>query len=286
MGTAGPGTVTSGGDGGTGGDRRRRLALGLLAVYLAVFLVQGWANGSSMAADLADAGVAVPRRHVWIWEWSSIALWLALSPVLWRLVAAVRPPRFGWPATLALHLLATVVVSHLHVAGAVTLREAAYALEGADYDFGPWWPRWLYEYRKDLATYVLLAVFMAVGQHLLARAGEAEPLSAEPGEPVLRVPDGPVTRHIPAGEIEHVAAAGNYVELDWRGRALLHRATLAAVEAELGDRFVRIHRGRLVRRDAVRAVAVNQAGDFEVELASGARLKGSRRYRAGVQPLN
>jgi len=54
---------------------------------------------------------------------------------------------------------------------------------------------------------------------------------------------------------------------------------LSAVEAELGDAFLRIHRGRLVRRAAIRRIETDKSGDFTVELASGASLRGSRRYR-------
>src|SRR3546814_4351013 len=87
--------------------------------------------------------------------------------------------------------------------------------------------------------------------------------------------DGSVTHHLPIDEIEHVAAAGNYVEIAWRGERLLHRATLNAVEAELGPAFARIHRSRLVRRAAVRRVVNHKSGDFEVEMESGAMPIGS-----------
>ncbi|WP_257551433.1 LytTR family DNA-binding domain-containing protein [Sphingopyxis sp. DBS4] len=89
---------------------------------------------------------------------------------------------------------------------------------------------------------------------------------------------------MPVDEIEHVAAAANYVEITWRGQTLLHRATLTAIESELAAAgFVRIHRSRLVRRDAVRRVVTLKSGDFDVEMASGAMLRGSRRYRGNVE---
>jgi DNA-binding LytR/AlgR family response regulator len=60
----------------------------------------------------------------------------------------------------------------------------------------------------------------------------------------------------------------------------LHRATLAAVEAELGAGFVRVHRSRLVRRAAIRRIETDRSGDFTMTLASGAVARGSRRFRA------
>ncbi|WP_309605928.1 LytTR family DNA-binding domain-containing protein [Phenylobacterium sp.] len=43
--------------------------------------------------------------------------------------------------------------------------------------------------------------------------------------------------------------------------------------------FVRIHRSRLVRRDAVATVESRPTGDFRVRLRDGRELAGSRRYR-------
>ena len=95
--------------------------------------------------------------------------------------------------------------------------------------------------------------------------------------------DGPTRVSVPIHEIESLAAAGNYVELAWAGRSLLHRATLAGMEEELGDGFVRVHRGLIVRADAIRTVQVERSGDFAIDLASGATVRGSRRYRDNLR---
>ena len=87
----------------------------------------------------------------------------------------------------------------------------------------------------------------------------------------------------PIDEIEHVGAAGNYVEIAWRGERLLHRATLLGIEADLGPAFARIHRSRLVRKGAVRRVVTHKSGDFDVEMDSGDTLRGSRRYRGNLE---
>ncbi|MGN6376775.1 MAG: LytR/AlgR family response regulator transcription factor, partial [Sphingomonas sp.] len=116
----------------------------------------------------------------------------------------------------------------------------------------------------------------------IARA--ATPAVAPSATPMLPVPDGAVTHSVPLDEIESVTAAANYVEIAWGDRRLLHRATLAALEEQLGDGFVRIHRSRLVRRAAVRRIEGDKSGDFTVELASGAQLRGSRRYRDRLHP--
>ena len=64
---------------------------------------------------------------------------------------------------------------------------------------------------------------------------------------------------------------------------ILHRATLAAIEAQLGPGFARVHRSRLVRRDAVRELRTLNSGDFELVLSDGRVIAGSRRYRDRLQ---
>jgi DNA-binding LytR/AlgR family response regulator len=176
-----------------------------------------------------------------------------------------------------LHALATVPVSLVHVAAMVAIRKLAYAASGGSYDFGDWPSELLYEYRKDVATYLMVLAFVAFAQWLLARP-EPQPEAAE----VLLVPDGSVTHRVPVDAIDWAASAGNYVEIAWGRRRLLHRSTLAALAERLGPGFVRIHRGRIVRRAAVERIETDRSGDFTVTLADGTELRGSRRYRASL----
>jgi len=258
------------------GAQRRILAM-LAGGFLVVIVVIMIANATSMISDFAAAGIPITSAHVWLMEASSIAIWLLLIPLIWWSVAQLW--RSGWPwwAMVLVVVAATVPLSVLHVAGMVAIRKLVYALQGEAYRFtvGGSVNPWLYEYRKDVATILQFVGLAALGQWLIARAASPP----ETGPTMLAVNDGAVTHLVPIDEIESVGAAGNYVEIVWGPRTLLHRATLAAVEAELGDAFLRIHRGRLVRRAAVRQIATDKSGDFTVELASGATLRGSRRYR-------
>lgn len=275
---------TSGGWRGLNGAQRRIVG-GFAAIFLVVVVLILIANAESSITDLAAAGASVPAHLVWSWEWTSMIGWLSLYPVLWWAVARVRPPRVPWPAVVVAAVLGSVAASAWHIGTMVTLRHLYYAATDAGtyrFDALPG-NRLLYEYRKDVATYLQFVAMAAVVQWLVARA--ATPLGQAPadGQRFLAVADGAVTHRLPVGEIEQASAAGNYVELRWQGRTLLHRATLAAVESELGEAFVRIHRSRLIRRDAVRRVTVDKSGDFTVTLASGEEARGSRRYRAGIE---
>jgi hypothetical protein len=79
-------------------------------------------------------------------------------------------------------------------------------------------------------------------------------------------------------QIDWVSAAGNYVELHAGTRTIVHRSSLSSVEAELaGHGFVRIHRSRLVRRDAVARVRPHN-----VLLRDGTSLPVGKRYRSAL----
>lgn len=274
------GAGTSGGECGASGDavRRRRIAWLVLAAALFI-LVESIANVGSTIDDMAKAGLTPVTWKVWTWQVSSVVTWVALAAPLWWLIARARPPRFSWPAAVAIHAAATLPVSLVHVGAMVAMRKLAYLLAtGEDYDFGGGgFTVLLYEYRKDVATYLMVAAFLAYAQWLLAR-----PAPAPAGPRVLEVADGSVTHRVPVEAIDWAAAAGNYVEIAWGPRTLLHRSTLAALAEQLGPGFARIHRGRIVRREAVRSVETDRSGDFTVTLASGATLRGSRRYREGL----
>lgn len=261
---------------------QRRLALILGGGFLVILLAVMIANAESTMSDLALAGRHETKAHVWVWEVTSIVAWLTVAPAICWLIRHLRPPRFSWAVVLLLIVLASVPLSLAHMALMTVLRKLYYAAEGGQYLFlnrlsNPI----LYEFRKDFASYLQFAGLIAIAQWLLARAGETKDMPASPR--TLKVVDGAVSHQIPVDEIDHVNAAGNYVELAWLGRTLLHRATLAAVAAELGSGFVQIHRSRLVRRAAVRRVETDRSGDFTVTLADGTSLRGSRRYRDSMQ---
>lgn len=81
-------------------------------------------------------------------------------------------------------------------------------------------------------------------------------------------------------EIRWVEAADNYVRVHARGRELLVRGTLGALETRLEPHgFLRIHRSRLVHPDRVRALRPLPGGETELELDDGTRLVAARAQR-------
>jgi hypothetical protein len=274
------GIGTSGGSAGTGGISPVLLRTLLLGAFFAYAMIQMTTDVYSILADYERAGNPVPSWQVWTREGSSVvALFILFVPIWWA-VGRFRPPAMALPLALAAHAATTVPFSLAHVGMMVAIRKAIFRLAGESYTFFHDFPaELLYEYRKDVATYAQIALTVLLIQWLVSRY--ATPPAAAPASEAISVSDGAVIHRVPIDEVDSVEAAGNYVELAWQGRTLLHRATLASMEEMLAAHgFVRIHRSRLVRRGAVRRVETNQSGDFAVELESGARLRGSRRYRS------
>lgn len=268
---------TSGGGGGMNGTQRR--IAWLFAIGFAVILVFiVIADAESMLSEFRLQGVPETATHVWIWEATSVTAWLSAMPAIWWMIARARPPYLSWGKAAAILAIGVVLASAWHIGAMVALRKLAYAVRGEEYRFFGIIPqRLLYEFRKDVPTYLQFCAVAALAQWAIARA--ATTAEADPAARTLAVNDGAVTHHVPLDEIERIAAAGNYIEIAWGPRTLLQRSTLAAAEAEIGDGFVRVHRGLIVRRDAVRRIETDKSGDFTLTLASGAEVRGSRRYR-------
>lgn len=272
--------VTSGGGSGTSGGAAARWERLVLAGFAAFAAVNAVANTQTAEADRARFGLPALGWEVWLWELSSFA---AFALLLWPVLAGVRRlAAMRWPAALALLALGSVAFSLLHVLTMLGVRQLGYAVVGETYDFFHGRPLavLVYEYRKDVMAYAGLVGLLLLVRRLAADAAPASVAAPAPAAPArIEVRDGARTVWLDPAELVLAEAAGNYVELHLaRGGTLLHRTTLAALEAELTG-FVRIHRSRLVRRAAVAEIRSTPSGDFELMLEGGRMVTGSRRFR-------
>jgi len=246
-----------------------------LAVTAAVMAVVLSFNALNVGDEWARNGRPLELWEPFVWEGSSGLIFLSLAPLILALTRRVWPIDRPLISKLAIHLVAAVGVSLVHVLGIGAIRWLAYAAVRRRYDaLGPL-RDWPYELRKDVLIYVGLVAVYVVWRKLRERPGDPA-ATAE----VLEVRDGARRHFVPLAEVAWIEAAGNYVELHRGGPGLLHRASLAEMERRLRSAgFVRIHRSRLVRREAVAAVESKPTGDFVVRLRDGRELAGSRRYR-------
>ena len=253
--------------------REDLLFTGVAAAVIAVFL---YFNALNIADEYARSGHPVAFWEPMVWEGTSGLFFLAASPAITAFTRRFWPTRAPWPRKIAAHAAFAFVVSFVHVLVIGVSRWAIYRAVG-DY-YGPLGPLgdWPYEMRKDLLVYVSIVAVYVVWRTLRARVTPVAPPLAE----VLEVRDGARRHFVPLAEVVWVEAAGNYVELHRGGGGLLYRASLAEMQRRLETAgFVRIHRSRLVRREAVAAVESKPTGDFVVRLRDGGELAGSRRYR-------
>ena len=275
-------------------DRHRVLYVYLaLAVYL---FINNTINAVSVWEDYNRGGPAsIQLWEPFVWEYTSALSVLALFPFL--LFAFRRnPPRlthFG--QLLGWHLLATLVFSAAHVILMVLLRKLAYALDGGNYNFGPWLPEFWYEYRKDAWGYAIYFSMYHVFRLAYSRLKGEASLIAE-NEPATNSPTAPaVPQHflvkkldkeflIRVADIEWIESSGNYVNLHSRGRIYPLRGTLTTIAERLAPAgFSRIHRGLVVNHNAIEHISIQPSGDGEVQLQSGKLLNLSRRYRDGFK---
>jgi hypothetical protein len=271
--------VTDGGRDVTSGGGRRHSSTFAWLAFAAIGAVSAAVTALSVIDDRVRVGRPVEPWEPWTWELTSLAAWLLLAPLVFAAAARLRPPRLGWPAALAAHAGASVLVSLCHVGLMVGLRHAAYAAAGSAYGGGGPGDVLIYEYRKDLVTYTALVLLFV----LIERLRQPPPAQPPSGEARVEVRDGSRTVWLAPADIEWAQAAGNYVELHGAFGTLLHRRTLTALEQELEPHgFRRIHRSRIIRATAVRVVETRPTGDFDVILASGERIAGSRRFRERI----
>ncbi len=114
-----------------------------------------------------------------------------------------------------------------------------------------------------------------------------ELLAADRDLPVVRLPirDGDRLHLVPIDEIEWIEAADYYVLVHAGPKTHLHRESLQRLEAMLDDRFVRIHRSRLVNRRRIRELRRQGRRDLVVVLDTGAELPVARSQHALVRAL-
>ncbi|MDG2522212.1 LytTR family DNA-binding domain-containing protein [Caulobacter segnis] len=107
--------------------------------------------------------------------------------------------------------------------------------------------------------------------------------STQPAAEGLWIRNGAAASFVGYGEIDWIAAAGDYAEIHAGARSRLTDQSLTALADVLpAAEFARIHRSAIVRLDRVRRIQGVGRGDAEVELRDGRRLRLSRRFRSGL----
>jgi hypothetical protein len=259
------------------------------AAVAAIAFTIGVVNALSAAQEAAWRGKPYDLGRPLFWEMSSIVTIVLIAPLL---LVAVRRMRMGsrWIWRVGLAIGAIVAFSALHIAGMVAIRKGAMWLLGSSYDFHLSATTLIYEFRKDVATCLLIGSVL----WLIDSRREAQPPQPSAPEPPGTSPhtvwlrDGTTRIRIQPGDIVWISSAGNYVEYSLaNGTNHLVRGTLAAAESQLARfNLARVHRTRLANLGRVTGVDMKPSGDFELTLDTGQTVQGSRRYRDAVASLD
>ena len=264
----------------------------IYAGVAAIAIVIGIVGALSTADDIARRGGVYDISKPLLWDMTSIAVIILLTPALLAIVRRIRrEPALA--VRIALSIATIVIFSAVHITGMVGLRKFIMFLAGGSYDFRLSLAIVLYEFRKDVVTCILIGG----GMWLMDIRREAQrvlqvvappPAANPPSTPqTIWLRDGTRSVRIEPRDILWISSAGNYIEYSLAdGSNQLIRGTLAAAENEL-SRFnlARIHRTRLANLDRVTGVQSKPSGDFDLTFDSGHTVSGSRRYKSAVASL-
>ena len=273
----------------------RKVAVWQMVFFAGLLIAVAVSNTFSTIADMQRGGMDIAWWKPATWEFSSVSLnWVLVFAIAWWL------KRFpfnaaGWWRSLPAHILFTLPYSLVHVGGMVGIRKLVYAAMGQSYDFGAWWPNWLYEYRKDLVGYIIivagLSAFRIYGLWIDARHRSAAPETTPPESDAPQL-ERLVVRKLnrefilSIGDIDRIEADGNYVTVYVKGDSYPLRESLVTLEKRLDQKhFARVHRGHIVNIDRIREIQPWDHGDYRIVLKDGSFVNFSRRYRSRLNHL-
>ena len=138
----------------------------------------------------------------------------------------------------------------------------AFDLEAVDYVLKPVTPERLER-----------AVSRAVSRRSIRERGEAEWLSE------FWVPYRSELLRIAAADVDRIDAERDYVRLHVGPRSYLLLQTVSGLEARLDpERFIRLHRSTILRRDRIRGLRHDGLGVWSAELEDGSQVRIGRTY--------
>ena len=239
----------------------------------------------SSATELQRANSGFPIGKVMLFEMTGYLSFLSLFPLIAWLVSRATPGQHPWRQVIPLHLAASLGVAILHICLFIALRKALVPVfYGEPYIFTDNLLRdFIYEYRKSLLAYCIVAFAITFGRELAQKSRELSAAREDAKKSHrLTLKCGGRSIFVAADDIIWAKSASNYVEVKTPTAQHLARATLGSIERQLGDagaKAVRVHRSWIVNTDHISRIDPTGEGDVKIEMKDGAVVPGSRRYR-------
>jgi hypothetical protein len=244
-----------------------RLGLGAWALFILATCAYCLLHQAFVSAVRPDIGRTVMLA---LREWG---VWAMLAPWALREFRCIDLTAGAWNATL----LRCIVLAFV-AACVPTLIDQLTDERSLGSSLALFWPR-------NFAMAVLLYFVWRVFRRPADARPASTPSSEAPEPPrTLLVSKGADQCLIRVDDIQHVSAAGNYVDICARNQRYLLRATMADLEDLLPlDSFVRIHRSHIVRVGEIERIRIERSGSGTVHLRGGSKLAISRSYRAQLK---
>lgn len=264
---------------------RRPIEIGFWLVFFCIIFVS-----ETMVAimDSYRYGADTNSWEIASWEGTSIIVLLLLIPLIVYLDSRIPWRWSNLKVAVPAHVLFSLIFSILHVGMMVGMRKLIYFLNDSYYDFGSIFEQFFYEYLKDARAYAIILAIIYLYRHIVLRLqGEASLLevsetSNQNDSQSDRILVKKLGREflIKVIDIEHIEAAGNYVNLHINKRVYPLRETLTKIQQRLDDAtFKRIHRSHIINLNLVAEIKPLESGDAQVLLSSGRVIPMSRTYR-------
>lgn len=137
---------------------------------------------------------------------------------------------------------------------------------------------WVYFFQGNLRETLLLVLFALVLEFFRKRSEPA------PFDTSIALERNKKVTLLPVGDIYCIQSADDYVAFHTTQGEFLKRVTLKTIKEQLDpEQFVRIHKGAIVNINAIIALTPDPKGDFFLELKNRQKLRGSRRFKAGLK---
>lgn len=260
-----------------------------ILIVTAYFLINATIIATSVLMEQRreSSGLLFSTWEPFVWEYSSALSTLLLFPLI---VYLLKKEPIQWQAlrrSTFIYFIASLVFSLSHVGLMVGMREIVYLAMNRNYDFGNVGFELLYEYRKDLWSFIFFVLIIKGYQFIVMHLqGEANPVMHGENTKLANNLDRLLVKKlgkefiIKIDDVEWLEASGNYVNLHINERIYPIRATLTALTEQIKDKgFCRIHRSYAVRYDMVESITPLASGDSEMKLKNGKMLMLSRRYK-------
>jgi hypothetical protein len=231
-----------------------------------------------------------PNFQLWepfVWQWSSALGGIVLLPgCVWLL----NKHPFNWSkikSSLSIYFVCSILFSIAHISVMVAIRKFVYWTQSLNYNFGNIPIEFIYEFRKDLWSFIFILMFIKGYGFIISRLqGEANPIAVGEEENITQRFDRLLVKKlgkefiVKVEDIEWLESSGNYVNLHVKERIYPIRSTLTQLISQIEEQgFCRIHRSHAINLNNIESITPLSSGDSEVKLDNGKFLNLSRRYK-------